>query len=307
MKAAWLAQRLSEAEAAIPGSAVRASDEPAAALFLDRSSSAPKQIRGSDGEVEAAIVDFERRSRESLAPLFKIREPTRADEPSRRHAKPGGSVSSCIIVKNEDATICLDVWRAPSRLWMKSSSSIPAPTMKPKTSQRLFGAQAFMNLNGRMIFRRPGISRFPRLPGIGFLVLDADETLSSGDCEEFRRMLQSSVTTGPPLFAYRPATTRIMVNTVGFRPNRGEYPEEEGLGWYPSDKVRLFPNDPRIHFDYPVHELVGAQPARFRKCRFANARSFVHHYGVLDELHALNKTSNYRKLGRKKIKKHSKV
>jgi len=92
-----------------------------------------------------------------------------------------------------------------------------------------------------------------------------------------------------------------LVNTVGFRPNRGEYPDEAGMGWYPSDKVRLFPNDSRIHFDYPVHELV--EPSLndlkipVRECAIA-----IHHYGVLNNVQALHKTSAYRKLGRKKVK-----
>ncbi len=32
--------------------------------------------------------------------------------------------------------------------------------------------------------------------------------------------------------------------------------EEAGTGWFPSNKVRLFPNDRRIRFENPVHEFV---------------------------------------------------
>ena len=74
--------------------------------------------------------------------------------------------------------------------------------------------------------------------GDWILVLDADETISTKDYEKLRRILEASRS--------RPAAFRIQTrnysnhgNTVGFRPNRGEFPEEEGMGWYPSDKGAL--------------------------------------------------------------------
>ena len=91
-----------------------------------------------------------------------------------------------------------------------------------------------------------------------------------------------SVQTGPAAFCIRTRNYTRHVNAVGFQPNTGEYPEEEGPGWIPSDKVRLFTNDARIRFAHPVHELV--EPA-LRKLNIAIGTCDipVHHYGKLQE------------------------
>ena len=53
--------------------------------------------------------------------------------------------------------------------------------------------------------------------------------------------------------------TRNYTNSAtwkGWRANTGESPLEEGIGWFPSIKIRLFPNDKRIFWQYPVHEVL---------------------------------------------------
>jgi tetratricopeptide (TPR) repeat protein len=92
-------------------------------------------------------------------------------------------------------------------------------------------------------------------------------------------------------------------NMLGWQPNAGEYPAEEGgTGWYASRLVRLFPNDPRIRFSFPVHELV--EPSlreldiEIRECDVP-----IHHYGKLREGRAQEKTRAYKVLGRKKLKR----
>jgi glycosyltransferase involved in cell wall biosynthesis len=137
--------------------------------------------------------------------------------------------------------------------------------------------------------------------GDWILVLDADEVLSRKDDGEFRQALA--------MRPKRPAAYRIqtrnytfMVNAVGFNSNRGEYAEERGLGWYPSDKVRLFTNDARIRFDYPVHELVEPSLQRLG-ISVMDCPMVVHHYGTLEERHTLEKTKKYQVLARKKLKR----
>jgi tetratricopeptide (TPR) repeat protein len=87
--------------------------------------------------------------------------------------------------------------------------------------------------------------------------------------------------------------------------NRGEFPEEQGIGWFPSDKVRLFTNDSRIRFEYPVHELVEPSLKKMQ----VSIEEFpvaVHHYGTLRETQAQEKIKNYRKLGRNKLRTNCK-
>jgi tetratricopeptide (TPR) repeat protein len=172
-------------------------------------------------------------------------------------------------------------------------------TDETKDIARAFGARVY-EFEWVDDFSKARNFALSKASGDWILVLDADETLSSRDCEEFRRILEAS-RSRPTAFRMQTRNYSNLVNTVGFRPNRGEFPEEEGMGWYPSDKVRLFPNDPRIHFDYPVHELVEPSLSDL-KIPVRDCPIVIHHYGVLNELHAREKTSNYHKLGRKKIK-----
>jgi tetratricopeptide (TPR) repeat protein len=96
-----------------------------------------------------------------------------------------------------------------------------------------------------------------------------------------------------------------LTNTVGLRSNKGEFQEEQGIGWFPSDKVRLFTNDSRIKFEYPVHELVEPSLQKI-KIAIRDCPIAVHHYGTLNDLKTLEKTKNYRKLERKKLRKNIK-
>lgn len=132
------------------------------------------------------------------------------------------------------------------------------------------------------------------------LVLDADEVISPKDREPFKSLLQEA---GPKAVAYtlRTRNYTFHASTVGWQANDGAYPQEErGLGWFPSDKVRLFPRVAGIRFSFPVHELV--EPSlrelgiSIQECGVA-----VHHYGKLEEGRTRAKTQGYRELGQKKL------
>jgi tetratricopeptide (TPR) repeat protein len=83
--------------------------------------------------------------------------------------------------------------------------------------------------------------------------------------------------------------------------NDGSYPRQEaGSGWFPSDKVRLFPRNPDIRFNYPVHELV--EPSvRKLGWTIASAPVPIHHYGQLNETKNRRKAESYFKLGYAKL------
>lgn len=244
--------------------------------------------------VESAIVDFgvdpgivgaALKIREKLGPLS-----------IPLTAKPGVRVSLCIITKNERSHLARCLASAKPVV----DEIIVVDTGSADETRDLaivFGAKLF-DFAWTDDFSKARNYSLSKASGDWILVLDADEALSSKDYEGFRRLLEGC---RPAAFRMQTRNYSNLVNTVGFRPNRGEYPDEAGMGWYPSDKVRLFPNDSRIHFDYPVHELV--EPSLndlripIRECAIA-----IHHYGVLNNVQALHKTSAYRKLGRKKVK-----
>jgi tetratricopeptide (TPR) repeat protein len=132
------------------------------------------------------------------------------------------------------------------------------------------------------------------------LVLDADEVISARDREPFEALLRGA---GTEAVAYtlRTRNYSFHASTVGWQTNDGAYPNEErGLGWFPSDKVRLFPRVAGVRFSFPVHELVEPSLRELgipiRECGVA-----VHHYGKLEAAKTLEKTRDYRKLGQKKL------
>ena len=77
--------------------------------------------------------------------------------------------------------------------------------------------------------------------------------------------------------------------------------EQAGRGWFPSGKVRLFPNNENIRFEQPIHELVEYS---LQKIGMAGKESGVpvHHYGELDATKATAKDEQYYELGLKKMK-----
>ena len=87
----------------------------------------------------------------------------------------------------------------------------------------------------------------------------------------------------------------------GWRENDGAYAvEEAGIGWFPSQKVRLFPNDSRIRFENPVHEFV--EPSLSRAgINIKLGNIVIHHYGKLNEEKSFSKGETYYNLGKRKL------
>jgi tetratricopeptide (TPR) repeat protein len=125
--------------------------------------------------------------------------------------------------------------------------------------------------------------------------------ISASDHPGFRALLE--VETGAHrAFRIQTRNYTLHSNTIGWRPNLGEYEEEGGSGWFPSDKVRLFKNDPRICFVNPVHELVEPSLEKYG-IPVCGCGIPVHHFGKLNEAKTYEKTKTYHCLGRKKLKK----
>jgi tetratricopeptide (TPR) repeat protein len=212
--------------------------------------------------------------------------------------KPGGSVTLCTIVKNEKNHLarCL-----------KSAKPIvdeiivvdTGSTDETKDIARVFGARVY-DFKWTDDFSKARNFALSKASGDWILVLDADEVISNKDQGAFRQVLEESKD-WPAAYRLQTRNYSYQANTVGFRQNKGEYSEEQGIGWFPSDKVRMFTNDPRIRFEYQVHELVEPSLKRL-KITIRDCPLAVHHYGTLSDIRTLEKTKNYRQLGRKKLR-----
>ena len=135
--------------------------------------------------------------------------------------------------------------------------------------------------------------------GAWILSLDADERLAREDHAALRGLLQ-----GPQDCCYR-FITRNYTNDAssrGFTGSAGD-PHSDGFpGWFPSAKVRLFPNVPGIAWEGVVHELIGPSLER-HGIRIVNTAIPIHHYPLLHCPAARHreKQERYLALGEKKL------
>lgn len=131
-------------------------------------------------------------------------------------------------------------------------------------------------------------------------VLDADERIDAQDLEKLKALVR-----GPHERAYR-FTTRNYTNsqTVSdFQPAPAGDPHAQGFaGWFPSVKVRLFPNRAGIQFEGKVHELVEPSVQRLG-LQVADCDVPVHHYAMLRPSEQIRKKQElYLQLGHEKLK-----
>jgi tetratricopeptide (TPR) repeat protein len=249
-------------------------------------------------EIESAIVDFGA-DEKMLAAALNIRA-WLAPMSIPAQPKLGGSVSLCMIVKNEQSHLarCL---RSVKPLVDEMIVVDTGSSDHTLDIARIFGAKVY-DFPWKNDFSKARNFSLSKAAGDWILVLDADETISVKDYEEFRRILKLSQRR-PDAYRIQTRNYSNQANTVGFNSNRGAFSEEQGLGWSPSDKVRIFTNDSRIRFAHPVHELV--EPSLLKlKIQVHSCSVVVHHYGTLQDDNTLEKTKTYRELGRKKLKKN---
>lgn len=133
-------------------------------------------------------------------------------------------------------------------------------------------------------------------------VIDADERIAVEDAAALRDLALK-----PDLLAYR-LVTRNYTNRSDlseFHACRADDPHARGFrGWFPSAKVRLFPNHRGIRFQGRVHELVNASLER-EGLAIVDCPIPVHHYPLLkDETRVRGKRELYVALGRAKAEEH---
>lgn len=136
--------------------------------------------------------------------------------------------------------------------------------------------------------------------GDWILVLDADERLTGVDCAKVR-MLTSS----PADCCYR-IVTRTYTNAASvseFHPCRRGDPLNRGFaGWFPSWKIRLFPNHTGAVYRGKVHELI--RPSLEEKgVRVVQSDVVIYHYPFLKNAEQIReKQVLYLRLGREKVR-----
>jgi tetratricopeptide (TPR) repeat protein len=137
--------------------------------------------------------------------------------------------------------------------------------------------------------------------GDWILILDADERVAAKDFPDLRKL---ACHRGNRRVAYSFVTRNYTPNSEvqGWTPNEGIYEEEKGIGWFPSEKVRLFPNDSRVRFQGVVHEGVRSSLVD-HSVAIEDSSIPIHHFGKLDEQRERKKGEEYYLLGKKKLER----
>lgn len=209
------------------------------------------------------------------------------------------SVSLCMIVKNEEG--CLARCLASLKPVVHEIIVIDTgSTDRTVDIARIFGAKVgYFPWNGSFSDARN--HALEQAKGAWILVLDADEVLSARDYDKIRQVVRGAVGTKT---AWRVLTRNYTIrHPSGWCANDGSYAaEEQGGGWFPSSKIRLFSNCSAVRFSGVVHEMV-EDAAEHDGYQFRDAPFVVHHYGRLhdDGGADLEKKAKYFQLGLQKL------
>jgi len=232
-----------------------------------------------------------------LPAALKIRELFGPKE-INKETKQKSTVSLCMIVKNEEKYLakCLrSVKPVVDEMVVVDTGS----TDGTKDIAAVFGAKVY-DFEWTGDFSEARNFSLSKASGKWTFHLDADEVISPLDYDDFRKVIRQS-TAKDAAFLVNTRNYTMNVNLVAWVANDGKYNmEESGTGWTPSEKVRLFRNDRRIRFAYPVHELVDPY---LKKAGIAPKRCTVqvHHYGKMNQEKSFDKGEIYYQIGRKKL------
>ncbi|MCG7853323.1 MAG: glycosyltransferase, partial [Methanosarcinaceae archaeon] len=232
-----------------------------------------------------------------LSAALKVREalgPVEINEKSNKK----GTISLCMIVKNEEQHLakCLKSLKpVVDEMIVVDTGS----TDMTRDIARVFGARVY-DFEWRDDFSEARNYSVSKASGKWIFVMDADEVISPLDHDSLRKLARKS-TSNPVAYSFMTRNYSTRVNLIGFVTNDGKYHHEEaGTGWMPSVKVRLFQNDRRITFEYPVHEKVEPSLRKtgieVKRCNIP-----VHHYGKVKGEDITCKGEVYYQMGRKKL------
>ena len=255
-----------------------------------------KKYKAAMDAIEESLVrfGFDEGLIASASKIRSILGPMKIEEKSG----DSSSLSLCMIVRNEENSLpkCLkSVKPVVDEIIIVDTGS----TDSTKEIAQIFGADLF-DYEWDDDFAGARNFSLSRANGEWILILDADEALAWQDYQ-FISDIVGRKSSEPAAYQLITRNYTYDSSLEGWQPNQGEYEElEEGKGWTPSKKVRLFPNDSRIRFEKPVHELV-ENSLRRADVAIMESKVTVHHYGKLDKTGTTHKDEAYYRICRKKL------
>jgi O-antigen biosynthesis protein len=208
------------------------------------------------------------------------------------------TLSLCMIVKNEEADIeqaLLSVKTVVDEMIVVDTGS----TDRTKDISKALGAKVY-DFQWNNNFADARNFSIEKASCKWIIILDADEVISPHDHNTLINLLKNAGSK-PVAYSFRRRNYVIHENTTGWTANDSQYMNEEaGTGWFQDDVVRLFPNNSKFRFEYPVHERI--EPSLIRdRIDIRGSDILLHHYGKLNEEKSKLKAENYYELGKRKL------
>lgn len=258
---------------------------------------AQEQFHEAMSEIEAAMAAFEADDGFIDAAL-EVRRRIGPPEIDGHAGQP--TLSLCMIVKDEQPNLvrCLSsVKAAVDEIVVVDTGS----TDRTKDLAAVFGAKVH-DAPWNEDFAEARNTALSKATGDWILVLDADEAVSAADGSKLKGLVEEATRRKTPagwLVTTRTYTTDMTLE--GWTANDGAYgAQEAAAGWFPSSKVRLFRNDPRIRYEGAVHEMV--EPSMIRAgLVWLSCDAVIHHYGYVSGGGRPSKGDAYYRLGKKKV------
>jgi tetratricopeptide (TPR) repeat protein len=207
-------------------------------------------------------------------------------------------ISLCMITRDEERFLarCLSSVQAiVDEIIVVDTGSVD----RTKQIAMSFGARVY-EFKWRDDFASARNFAISKAAGSRLFSLDADEVVSECDAGAIKGLATSAVSK-PVAYSFVTRNYICDSNLVGWVPNNDDYcPEQAGTGWVPSEKIRLFPRQPGICYEYPVHEMV--EPSIKREgIEIRKSTIPIHHYGPLQKDNKRSKMLAYYQMGKKKL------
>ncbi len=212
-----------------------------------------------------------------------------------KHIDETKNISVCMIVKNEEENIQNAINSikelADEIIIVDTGSNDKTKEIAEKSGAKVFDFQWNNDFSDARNFS------LSKATGKWIFILDADEVIAHSDIDKIKGLINEKHIV-PVAYSFE---TRNYVPHVklGMISNEGQYREEKGAGWLSSEKVRLFPNDIRIRFEFPVHEIVENSLKRYG-IKIIKSEIPVHHYGLMQKKDS-SKYERYYELSKKKL------
>jgi len=207
------------------------------------------------------------------------------------------SISIAMIVKDESENLaeCLDSIRSVAdEICIVDTGSLDNTVAIARDHGAKVGVYLWCD-----DFAAPRNESLRMCTGDWVFVVDADERIAPEDLPRLRELAH-----GPSDVCYR-FTTRNYTNSntiSDFQPCAENDENAQGFaGWYPSTKVRFFPNGRGARFEGKIHELVNASLER-QGIRIVDSDVPVHHYPLQRPHERVQaKQELYLRLGHEKV------